>query len=172
MLTGTGRHLWASPALPSVAAPLRAWTAVGERAGPPSVKHGNRLGDALALEARGGEELIHRGAGEELLEGSWSNVWLPRTGGLRTPPADGRILPGVTRELLLEVGSRLGLRVELGPVRLAEARESGLWLSSSLRLLVGVGELDGAALPEAEPRALREALAELLAEAGRAGRQL
>src|SRR5579859_5319912 len=38
-----------------------------------------------------------------VLEAGWANVWAIESGRLITPPADGRILPGVTRELLLEL---------------------------------------------------------------------
>jgi para-aminobenzoate synthetase / 4-amino-4-deoxychorismate lyase len=39
-----------------------------------------------------------------------------------TPPADGRILPGVTRDLVLDSLPALGLAVEVGPVRLSDLR--------------------------------------------------
>jgi para-aminobenzoate synthetase/4-amino-4-deoxychorismate lyase len=36
-----------------------------------------------------------------VLEAGWANVWIVEAGDWITPPADGRILPGVTRALLL-----------------------------------------------------------------------
>ncbi len=36
-----------------------------------------------------------------VLEASYANVWIIEGGALITPPADGRILPGITRNLLL-----------------------------------------------------------------------
>ena len=45
-----------------------------------------------------------------MLEAAWGNVWLLEGDRLITPPADGRILPGVTRALLLELAPSLGLQ--------------------------------------------------------------
>ncbi len=41
-----------------------------------------------------------------VLEAAWGNVWVLEGDALLTPPADGRILPGVTRSLLLELAPR------------------------------------------------------------------
>ncbi len=69
-------------------------------------------------------------SGGELLEAAWANVWLIEDGRLLTPPADGRILPGVTRAKLFELRSQA--REE--PVTLARARSAqALFLTSALR---------------------------------------
>ena len=82
--------------------------------------------------------------GEEvlLLEGLTSNlfaVFPNRT--LRTPDTDF-VLGGYARYLVLEFAERCGLKVEIGPLRLAD---SSLWnelfLTSSVRLIVPVQEL-------------------------------
>ncbi len=59
-----------------------------------------RLLEALALERPGTVPLLVGGDGL-VLEAGHANVWLRRGGDLLTPPADGRILPGVTRGALL-----------------------------------------------------------------------
>jgi para-aminobenzoate synthetase/4-amino-4-deoxychorismate lyase len=46
-----------------------------------------------------------------VLEASRGNVFVVRRGMLFTPPADGRILPGVTRRRVLELASEVGLDV-------------------------------------------------------------
>jgi para-aminobenzoate synthetase / 4-amino-4-deoxychorismate lyase len=93
-----------------------------------------------------------------VLEVAWGNVWVIDGDRLLTPPADGRILPGVTRARLLHLAPSLGLRVSEEPIALTSARSApAMFLTSSLRLAVA------AALGSApdEPPALagiREAL--------------
>ena len=48
-------------------------------------------------------------AGDELLEAGQMNVWIMEGPRILTPPADGRLLPGVTRALVLELAPTLGL---------------------------------------------------------------
>lgn len=72
-----------------------------------------------------------------VLEAGWANVWLLDGDELITPPADGRILPGVTRARLLELASGLSLRAREEPIPLQRARAApALFLTSSLRLAV------------------------------------
>jgi para-aminobenzoate synthetase/4-amino-4-deoxychorismate lyase len=55
-----------------------------------------------------------------VLESARASVFCVEPGGrLLTPPADGRILPGVTRARVLELAPRLGLIVSVEPVSLA-----------------------------------------------------
>lgn len=78
-----------------------------------------------------------------VLEAAWANVWLLEGDVLITPPADGRLLPGITRARLLTVAPRLGLRVREEPVTLERARSApALMLTSSLRQAVPA-RLDG-----------------------------
>ena len=64
---------------------------------------------------------------DALLEGSRGNLFLVRDGVLLTPPADGRLLPGVTRARVIELAGRAGIEVREEPLafeRLAEADEA------------------------------------------------
>jgi para-aminobenzoate synthetase / 4-amino-4-deoxychorismate lyase len=55
-----------------------------------------------------------------VLEAGRANVFVVQDGGtIITPPADGRILPGVTRAVVLELGHELGLAVHVEPIDLA-----------------------------------------------------
>ncbi len=78
--------------------------------------------------------------GEEVLESAWASVFIVEGRRLLTPPADGRILPGVTRALLLELGPRNGWTVEELPLPLARVRAAdAVFLTSSVRHAVGAG---------------------------------
>jgi para-aminobenzoate synthetase/4-amino-4-deoxychorismate lyase len=86
-----------------------------------------------------------------VLEAAWGNVWLLEGDRLITPPADGRILPGVTRALLLELAPSLGLRAYEEPISLDRLRAAPVtFATSSIRLAVPAG-LAGRAAPAGAP---------------------
>lgn len=79
-----------------------------------------------------------------LTEAAASNVFLVCAGALLTPRKDRRILPGITRELILELATANAIPCEeqdLPATRLAEADE--IWLSSSTKEIIPVTTLDG-----------------------------
>jgi para-aminobenzoate synthetase/4-amino-4-deoxychorismate lyase len=81
----------------------------------------------------------------ELLEAAWANVWLIEGTALITPPADGRLLPGVIRQLLLELAPSLGLQPRIEAISLPRARAAdAIFLTSSVRHAVAA-ELEPAA---------------------------
>jgi para-aminobenzoate synthetase/4-amino-4-deoxychorismate lyase len=82
-----------------------------------------------------------------LLEASRANVFTVMDGTLITPPADGRILPGIARACVLEIAADAGLEAreaELCREDLALADE--VFLTGSLRGVERVRTLDGASL--------------------------
>ncbi len=90
-----------------------------------------RLVDALAAQL-GAVPLIVDGDGA-ILEVAWASVWAQEGARLLTPPADGRILPGLTRARLLEEDPRCSVV----PLTLARLRRAdAIWISSALRGLV------------------------------------
>ncbi len=90
--------------------------------------------DRRALDGGPGVPLLIDADGS-VLEAAWANVWLLDGRRLITPPADGRLLPGVTRARLLNRAPSLGLEAIERPVSLAEVRAAaGLMLTSSLSL--------------------------------------
>jgi para-aminobenzoate synthetase/4-amino-4-deoxychorismate lyase len=87
---------------------------------------------------------------DELLEAAWGNVFVVERRRLITPPADGRLLPGITRTLLLEAAPSLRLEPREEPISLARARAAeALLLTSSLRHAVPAS-LDGDPRPAHE----------------------
>lgn len=85
-----------------------------------------------------------------VLEAAWGNVWLREDDRLITPPADGRLLPGITRARLLARAPELGFRAAAEPVTLERLSGAGtVFVTSALRLAVtatmGPGTISDAA---------------------------
>ncbi len=84
--------------------------------------------------------------GDQLLEAAWANVWIIEGRRIVTPRADGRLLAGVTREMLLALAPALGLAASTDSISMARARAAdGMFITSSLRHAVA------AALPGGPP---------------------
>jgi para-aminobenzoate synthetase/4-amino-4-deoxychorismate lyase len=80
-----------------------------------------------------------------LLEAAWGSVFVLEDGGLVTPADDGRILPGVTREVLLSVAASIGVEVRTERIDLARAASGdGLLVSSALGLALPARLTSGA----------------------------
>ena len=89
-----------------------------------------------------------------VLEAAWGNVWVLDGDALVTPPADGRILPGVTRALLLELAPSLGLCPREDAISLHRLRAAPVtFATSSIRLAVPA-TLSGSAAAPAAPAAV------------------
>jgi Amino-transferase class IV len=79
-----------------------------------------------------------------VLEASRANVFAIRDGTLLTPPADGRILPGITRMRVLEIAGTMGIDLREEPLTrndLLAADE--VFLTGSIRGIERVDALDG-----------------------------
>lgn len=76
--------------------------------------------------------------GDDVLETAAANVWIMRGDRLLTPPADGRLLPGITRARVLTLPGTAEARLTLEDLAAAE----GIFLTSSIRLVTpaGLGE--------------------------------
>ncbi|NIR30721.1 MAG: D-amino acid aminotransferase [Gammaproteobacteria bacterium] len=77
-------------------------------------------------------------------EGAATNVFVVRGDAIVTPPKGHLLLPGITRDLVVELAGENGLRVVEAPVAQAELRAADeVWLTSSMTEVVPVVELDG-----------------------------
>jgi D-alanine transaminase len=74
----------------------------------------------LAARDAGADEVLFAGEGGELREGGSTNLFVRRGDVLETHPADGRILRGVTRGILLRLAAEEGIPVAERAPRLAE----------------------------------------------------
>jgi branched-chain amino acid aminotransferase len=78
----------------------------------PMIKSNNLLNNALAMQEalrRGGTEAIMRNHRGELSECSQSNLFVVTNGALLTPPLEAGLLPGITREFVMEIARDLGV---------------------------------------------------------------
>ena len=132
------------PAVDAVTVPARRW--------PADLKSTSYLASVLAQ-----REAVALGAdtavlhdGDELLETAEGNLFAVTDGALRTPPADGRLLPGVTRALVLEAAERIGAVATIAPLLHADALAAdALLVTSAVSGIRTVRTLDGSPIGEA-----------------------
>jgi len=143
-LTASGARIVRAGPLPEVPDPFRC--ATREFVPPPwldgTVKHTSRAFSRLAVVQSGADEVIWVDADGDMLEGTRSNVFAVKDGRLITPPVDGRLLAGVTREALIWAAQDAGIEVKLAPLP-AEARYDELYVASTLKELTPVASLNG-----------------------------
>lgn len=85
-------------------------------------------------------------------EGAASNVFVVRDDVIMTPPKSQYLLPGITRDLILELAQQHGLAYREQQItrdQLSNAQE--IWISSSLKELVPVCQLDEKAVGNGKP---------------------
>ncbi|MBD2102583.1 aminotransferase class IV [Leptolyngbya sp. FACHB-261] len=118
----------------------------------PAAKTGNYLNNILALleaQQSGADDALLLNTRGELTEATTSNLWLVSQGVVRTPTVEAGILHGITRHFLLQVLREQGIpheETELRPEDLWTAEEA--FLSSSVRLLMPVAQIDDYPLPK------------------------
>jgi len=96
----------------------------------------------------GYDETMFFNTAGHLCEAATANVFIIRNHGIYTPPLSSGCLPGITREVTMELAANLGICCEeshLTPSDVAEADE--LFVTSSLRGITGVSKLDERTLP-------------------------
>ncbi len=110
----------------------------------------NVLQKQQAVEEGCVEAIMHRDG--FALEGATSNLFVLVNGILLTPPKDNDILPGITRDLVVEIAQANGIVLEQRKVLLEELRSAEeVWLTSSTREVLPVIELDGQQIGKGQP---------------------
>jgi D-alanine transaminase len=112
----------------------------------------NVLAKQQAKEA-GAQDAIFVDRNGIVLEGASSNVWIVnRDGELLTRPAEHGILRGITRTTVIDVASKLGLKVverEFTTEEMAAARE--VFFTSATGICVPIVEIDGRPVANGHP---------------------
>lgn len=102
----------------------------------------NREGSDEAIMVRDGQAI----------EGTASNLFVVRDGLLITPPDSPEILPGITRDLVLELAREAGIAFAQATIGLAELESAGeIWLTSSTREIAPVVMLNGKPVGDGKP---------------------
>lgn len=103
-----------------------------------------------ALDSGAAEAILIRNG--EVTEGAASNVFVVINGTIVTPPHGPRLLPGITRDLVLEIARDAGIPCaerSLAPTELTTAEE--VWLTSSTREILPVTRLNGNPVGNGKP---------------------
>ncbi len=122
---------------------------------PAEAKTGNYLNGVLAraeAQRSGAFEAVLCHVHGDLAEATTANVFCVIGGKVYTPPADGRILPGLVRAEVFQIGAELGIPVletRLHPDRLLTSSE--VWLTNSLIEIVPVRSVEELPLPRSRP---------------------
>jgi para-aminobenzoate synthetase / 4-amino-4-deoxychorismate lyase len=105
-----------------------------------------RLLAELARQARlgPGEQLLITDETGELLETDRGNLFAVADGVLLTPPADGRLLPGITRAAIIRAARGQGIRVGLKPLTLDQlTAASEVFVCNAVYGVLSVRSIDG-----------------------------
>ena len=85
-------------------------------------------------------------------EGAASNLLIVKNGEIITPPKDHQLLPGVTRDLIIEIAARDHLPYRERSITLEELQQADeIWISSSTKEIVPIIQLDGIAIGNGQP---------------------
>jgi D-alanine transaminase len=120
----------------------------------------NVLAKQIAVDAGALETILLRDG--RLMEGSSTTVHVVRSGVICVPPYSHRILPGTTRDVVLELAERAGIPEEIADISRAElAGADEIWLAAATREVVAVTRLDGRPVGSGRPGPLWRRVYEL-----------
>jgi para-aminobenzoate synthetase / 4-amino-4-deoxychorismate lyase len=118
---------------------------------------------AAAAGTAEGTQLLIEDTDGHVLETDRANVFAVLDGEVCTPPADGRLLPGVARMTVLRLAATAGLRTRTAPLRERDlARASEAFVTNSVVGVLPVRSVGGTVLP-ASPGPVTARLAAALA---------
>ncbi len=124
------------------------------------------------------QQALARGAVEAILirdgfltEGAASNIFVVRAGRLLTPPRGPFILPGITRDLILELAHAHGVGCAETAVSEAELMSADeLWMTSSTKEILPITRLNDRPVGDGKPGPLQARFRQLYEDYKRAFR--
>jgi branched-subunit amino acid aminotransferase/4-amino-4-deoxychorismate lyase len=128
----------------------------------PQLKSLNYLENILArFQSRdvGAQESIFLDTDGYVAEGTMSNIFFVQSGELYTPSSECPILPGITRAVVLQIASKVGITTREGQwqlERLLTADE--VFLTNSLMELLPLTQIDSACINNGKPGEMTQAL--------------
>jgi D-alanine transaminase len=97
-----------------------------------------------------------------LTEGAASNAFAVIDGVLVTPPKSPAILPGITRDIILEIARKNNIPCSEQAIAKADINNaSEIWVTSSTREIIPIVEFDGEKIGDGKPGALWKKLYQL-----------
>jgi para-aminobenzoate synthetase/4-amino-4-deoxychorismate lyase len=103
----------------------------------------HKWADRSRLPAASDQPLL-LGTDDDVLEAGWANVFAILDGVMATPPLDGRILPGITRAITIDIAGEEAIVVEQRRISREELLKADeVFLTSSVRGIQPVRSLDG-----------------------------
>jgi D-alanine transaminase len=86
------------------------------------------------------------------IEGSASNVFVVKDGSILTPPKGSQLLPGITRDLVLELAQQKSIDFQETDIDVDTLKSADeIWITSSTREIVPVTRLDGQPVGNGQP---------------------
>lgn len=134
------------------------WTR-NERSAVAGLKTTSYAENVVALahaKSRGAIEAIFGNTRGELCEGTGSNVFVVLDGEVLTPPTESGLLPGITRELVIEWGRQEGVAVREEPLPLSVLEDADeVFITSSTKDVLPIEAIDERLLPPERPLTTR-----------------
>lgn len=88
----------------------------------------------------------------EVTEGTASNVFVVKRGKLLTPPKSDFLLPGITRDLVLEIAQQNNIAAAEQILKEKDLKSADeIWLTSSTKEVLPVTQLNGTAVGDGKP---------------------
>ena len=115
---------------------------------------------------QGAHEALFVASDGSVVEGATSNVFCVANGVLTTPPEDAGLLPGITREVVIELARKEGLDVREAPLPLEELLASDeAFLTGSVKEVMPLIAIDGKQIGSGNPGAITRLLHQRYREA-------
>lgn len=115
------------------------------------LKVGNYAEHLIALDMarhEGFDEMLFFNTSDELCEAAMANVFLIRGNELHTPSLDSGCLPGVTRELIIQLAAAEKIPCRVKPLSKKDLNKAdGIFLTSSVKGPVWISSFQGSAYP-------------------------
>jgi branched-chain amino acid aminotransferase len=135
-----GERVWDGPATVETVDTRR----IPDSAVPATAKTHNYLNGILARLESGGEEALLCSTDGYVAEGATSNLFFVRDGTLHTPTTELPLLPGITRDVVLDLAREEEVPVETGRYELSDIESAmELFLTNSTWEVRPVAVLDG-----------------------------
>lgn len=130
----------------------------------PMIKSNNLLNNALAMQEalkRGADEALMQNQAGDLAECSQSNFFIVRNGAVLTPPLGAGLLPGITREYVLELANELAIPAREAPLTPADLETADeAFITGTTREVTPVTAVDELRIGAGEPGPISRRLLE------------